>query len=115
MARCDIVAGHCCDGGSVLFNEEVFIVVSGEIIDECCEHFLWGRARLGLLLVVVVVLCEPVMPNGRFRTVCVADFSHVGSVVEMGRIRGAVAVPDWGWLPWCGPGVVGAHCWLWFG
>ena len=89
--------------------------MSGEIIDEFCEHFLRGRARLDLLFVVLVVLCQPVMPNGRFGTVYVDAFSHVGSVVEMGRIRRAVAVPDWGWPLWWGPGVVVGHGWLSFG
>ena len=49
-----------------------------------------------LLLVVLVVFSQSIMPNGHFRTVFVADFSHVCSVVEMRRIRGAVAVPGWG-------------------
>ncbi len=93
--------------------------MSGEIIDEFCEHFLRGRARLGfgfgLLFVVLVVLCQPVMPNGRFGTVYVDAFSHVGSVVEMGRIRGAVAVPGWGLPLWCGLWGVGGHCLLSFG
>ena len=66
--------------------------------------------RLELLLVVaLMVLCEPVMPNSRFRTVFVFDCFHVGSVVEMRRIRGAVTVPGWGWAPWVGPLGVGGH------
>ena len=65
-----------------------------------------------LLLVVLVVFSQPIMPNGHFRTVFVADFAHVCSVGEMGRIRGAVAVPGWGLPLWCGPAVGVAHCWL---
>ena len=65
-----------------------------------------------LLLVVLVVFRQPIMPNSHFRTVFGADFSHVCSFVEMRRIRGAVAVPGWGWPLWCGPGVVAGHCWL---
>ena len=96
------MAGHCCDNVDVLVDEEVVVAVVGEIVDEFYEHVLGRRAWLELLLVVLVVLCQPVMPN-------------MGSVVGMERIRGAVTVPEWGWPPWCGPGVAGARCWLSFG
>ena len=99
------MAGHCCYV-VILVDEEIVVVVSGESVNEFDEHFLWRRARLELLLVVVLmVFCQPIMPNGHFRTVFVSDFSHVGSVVEMRRIRGAVAVPGWGWPLWWGLGL----------
>ena len=108
------MAGHCCYV-VILVDEEIVVVVSGESVSEFYEHFLWRRARLELLFVVVLmVLCQPVMPNSRFRTVFVADFAHVCSVGEMGRIRGAVAVPGWGWPLWWGPWVVVGHGWLSF-
>ena len=62
-----------------------------------------------------MVFCQPIMPNGHFRTVFIADFSHVGSLVEMRRIRGAITVPGWGWPQWCGPLGVCGHCCLSYG
>ena len=75
------MAGHCCDNVGILVDEEVVVAVAGEIVDEFDEHVLGRRARLELLLVVVVVFCEPVVPNGRFGTVFVCDCAHVGFVV----------------------------------
>ena len=55
------MAGHCCYV-VILVDEEIVIVVSGESVNEFDEHFLWRRARLELLLVVVLmVLCQPVI------------------------------------------------------
>ena len=67
---------------------------------------MWGRARL----IFVMVLCQPVVPNGRFGTFFVGDCAHVG-FVRMERVRQVGAVPAWGWAPWCGPKVASAYGW----
>ena len=63
---------------------------------------------------VFKVLCQPVVPNGRFRTVLFGDCAHVG-FVWMERVRVRVrwtgVVPKWGWAPWNGPGGAAAHGW----
>ena len=68
-----------------------------ERVDQFNEHVVWGRARL----MFVMVLLQPVVPNGRFGTVFVGDCAHVGFVwifflMERVRWTGAVA-----WR-WCG-------------
>ena len=72
------------------------------------SDILWGRARL--MLMFVMVLRQPVVPNGRFGTVFVGDCAHMGFVwMEGVRRTGAVALlvrP-----PWCGPGVAIDHVW----
>ena len=64
------MAGHCCDIVGILVDEEVVVAVAREIVDEFDEHVLWRRAGLRVLF-VVVVFCQPVVPNSRFGTVFV--------------------------------------------
>ena len=90
MAICDLLAGHCCEFVGILVDEEEMVAAVGESVSEFDEHVLWGRARL--MLMFVMVLRHPVVPNGRFRTVSIGDCAHMGFVQMEGvRRTGAVA------------------------
>ena len=90
------------------------VVVSGESVNEFDEHVVGRRARLEMLFVMVVVFCEPVVPNGRSGTVFVYDCAHVVFIWIEG-VRRMGAVPEWGWAPWVGPLMVGGHYCLFLG
>ena len=102
----DLLAGHCCDFVSILVDEEEVVAAVGESVSEFDEHVLWGRVRL--VLVFVMVLCQPVVPNGRFGTVFAGDCAHMCFVwMEGVRRTGAVArlvrpgvAVDHGWCSW---------------
>ena len=82
MAICDLPSGHCCDSVGFLVDEEEIFVAVVERVGQFNEHLVWGRVRL----IFVMVLCHPVVPNGRFGTICVGDCAHVG-FVWMERVR----------------------------
>ena len=67
-----------------------------------------GRARL--VLMFVMVGCQPVVPNGRFGTVFVGDCAHM-CFVRMEGVRQMGAVTRLVQPPWCGPGVADDHGW----
>ena len=106
MAICDLPSGHCCDFFGILVDEEEIVVTVVECVGQFNEHVVWEHARL----MFVMVLRHPVVPNGRFGTVCVGDCAHVGFFwMERVRRTGAVA-----WLvraPWGSPRVAVDHCW----
>ena len=87
-------------------DEEEIVVAVVERVGQFDEHVMWGCARL----IFVMVLRQPVVPNGHFGTVFVGDCAHVG-FVRMERVRRTGAVPEWGWAPWDGPGVAAARGW----
>ena len=82
-----------------LVDEEEIVVAVVERVGQFNEHVVWGRARL----MFVMVLRHPVVPNGRFGTVCVGDCAHAG-FVWMERVRRTGVVPGWVWV---GVGAVG--------
>ena len=89
VALCDHLAGHCCDFVGILVDEEEVFAAVEESVSEFDEHVLWGRARL--VLMFVMVLCQPVVPNGRFGTVFVGDCAHMSFVwIEGVRRAGSV-------------------------
>ena len=61
MAIFDLPAGHCCDFVGVLVDKEEIVVAVVERIGQFNELVVWGRARL----IFVMVLRQPVVPNGR--------------------------------------------------
>ena len=67
------MSGHCCDFVCFLVDEEEIVVAVVERVSQLNEHVVWGRARL----MFVMVLRQPVVPNGRFGTVFVGDCAHV--------------------------------------
>ena len=106
MAIFDIPSDHCCDFVGFLVDEEEIVVAVVERVGQFDMHVVWGRA----MLIFCMVLCQPVVPNGRFGTVFIGNCAHVG-FVWMERVRRMGAVPEWGWAPWDGPGVAAAHGW----
>ena len=106
MAIFNLLAGHCCDFVGFLVDEEEIVVAVVEHVGQFDEHVVWGRARL----MFVMVLCQPVVPNGCFGTVFVVDCAHVG-FVRMERVRQTGVVPEWEWAPWDGPRIAVDHGW----
>ena len=108
MAIFDLPAGHCCDFVGFLVDEEEMVVAVGERVSQFDEHVLRGRARL--VLMFVMVLRHPVVPNGRFGTVFVGDCAHMG-FVRMEGVRRTGAVARLVRAHWGNPRVAVDHGW----